>query len=90
MREVMPMPGEMRGPVLVVNAFFIIVPIFFIVSGICSLFWPRMMWFLAEGWKFKDAQPSGCYLVATRVGGLLILTVGIVWFVILWSLVHAR
>jgi hypothetical protein len=84
------MPVEMQGPVPTVNVLFLIVPIFFIVSGVCSLFWPRMMWFLAEGWKFKDAQPSGCYLVATRVGGLLILAVGVVSFVILWSLVHTR
>ncbi len=48
------------------------------------------MWFLAEGWKFNDAQPSGCYLVATRISGVLLLILGMVSFVILWSIVHAH
>ncbi len=48
------------------------------------------MWFLAEGWKFNDAQPSGYYLVATRISGVLLLILGMVSLVILWSIVHAH
>jgi hypothetical protein len=84
------MQVEIQGPVQTVNVLFIIVPFLLIFFGVCSLFWPRMMWFLAEGWKFKDAQPSGCYLVATRITGVVFLTLGIVSFVILWSIVHAH
>lgn len=83
------MPGETQGPVAV-NILVIIVPIIFILSGTCSLFWPRMVWFLSEGWKFKDAQPSGCYLAVTRIGGLFMLILGIGTLVILWNSVHAR
>jgi hypothetical protein len=84
------MPVQVGGPVTNVSIIFIIFPIFFIVSGICSLFWPRTMWYLSEGWKFKDAQPSGCYLAVTRIGGLVLLIMGFLVFAIVWSLAHAR
>jgi hypothetical protein len=84
------MPVEIQGPVHTVNVLFVIVPILVVFFSICSLFWPRMMWFLAEGWKFKDAQPSGCYLVATRISGVVLLILGTVSCVILWSIVHAH
>jgi hypothetical protein len=99
--ELIPLPSEDIQEVLLCqwkceapfpssSSFFVLVPIIFIISGICSLFWPRMMWFLAEGWKFKDVQPSGCYLVAIRIGGLVSLIVGVVSFVILWGAILAR
>jgi hypothetical protein len=74
--EVHTMPGNVQGPSVSVNALFLIVPVFVILHGICSLLWPRMIWFLAEGWKFKNAEPSGCALAVIRVGGLVGLTVG--------------
>jgi hypothetical protein len=48
----------------------LIVPILMIIGGLCSLLWPRLMWWLSEGWKFKNIEPSGCALIATRIGGL--------------------
>lgn len=80
------MSGNQQGVVLVVSALFIIVPVFFLVACLCSVFWPRTMWFLSEGWKFKNVEPSGCALAATRVGGLVGFLVGIVFLFILWSL----
>ena len=84
------MPIEIRGLAILVNFLIVLVPIIFIGSGICSLFWPGKMWFLAEGWKFKDVQPSGCYLVAIRAGGIVSLILGVVSFVIVWGLIQAR
>ncbi len=63
---------------------------FFIVAGLCSISLPRMMWFLSEGWKFKNAEPSGCALVATRIGGLLGLIVGTVLLLVALTLMAGQ
>ena len=66
-----------RRTVSAASGIFLVVPIIMIVMSLCSLIWPRAMWWLSEGWKFKNVEPSGCALVATRVGGLIGLIVGI-------------
>ncbi len=48
------MPGNQPWGLLAAFAFFMI------VSGLCSLLLPRAIWFLSDGWKFKNAEPSGC------------------------------
>jgi hypothetical protein len=85
-QEVLAVPSNQSFSVPVINALFLVVPILFIVVGLCSLFWPRMMWFLSEGWKYKNVEPSGCALVATRISGLLGLLLGIVFLITLWAL----
>jgi Family of unknown function (DUF6199) len=72
--------------VLVVVALFVIVPIVMIVAGFCSMLWPRSMWFLSEGWKYKNAEPSGCALVATRIGGLFAIVFGSVFLLVVRGL----
>jgi hypothetical protein len=73
-------PGRL---VFAVSGIALAMPILMIVMGLCSLIWPRAMWWLSEGWKFKNAEPSGCALVAMRVGGLLGLIAGIALLIIL-------
>ena len=46
----------------------------FLVIGII---YPKFAWMIAEGWKFKDVEPSGLYLGMSRI------TAGIV-LVLLW------
>jgi hypothetical protein len=46
--------------IVLVAVFFVLVPVFLVIGSLCSLLWPRAMWFLSEGWKFKNAEPSGC------------------------------
>ena len=72
---------------LAVAALFVIVPIGVIASGVCSVIWPRWMWFLAEGWKFKNAEPSGCALVMTRLGGLFCIVGGTLFLLIVLGLI---
>jgi hypothetical protein len=66
---------------MVAPTFFVVVLVFIIVNLICSIFWPRMMWYLSEGWKFKNAEPSGCVLAVYRIGGVigLVVLLGIAW-----------
>ena len=54
-----------------------------VVSGLLSVLAPRAMWYLKEGWKFKNAEPSPAYLALTRLAGLLGLVVGIVILIFL-------
>jgi hypothetical protein len=53
------------------SALLVIVPAFIVIVVLCSLVWPRAVWFLSEGWKFKNVEPSGFVLVAIRLGGVL-------------------
>ncbi|WP_371871201.1 DUF6199 family natural product biosynthesis protein [Insulibacter thermoxylanivorax] len=57
---------------------FIIV---FIGIGLLSLISPRSSWFLSNWWRFSgDAEPSDFSLILYRIGGIILLIVGIVLF----------
>ena len=58
--------------VKVIIVFVIIAIVFFYMSV------PREMWFLQGGWKYKDAEPSDMALEVNRIGGILIIVVGII------------
>ena len=52
----------------------------FLAASLIQLIWPRIIWRMSEGWKFRDAvEPSGLWLFRTRLLGL-ILTVVFAWF----------
>ncbi|MDA8216874.1 MAG: hypothetical protein M0Z94_04575 [Dehalococcoidales bacterium] len=38
---------------------------------------PRSIWYLSEGWKFRDAQPSDLAMVLYRLSGVLAVVVAI-------------
>ena len=80
------MPAGQSLVILIVAALFVIAPVIMIVSSFCALFWPRAMWFLSEGWKFKNVEPSGCALLATRIGGLFGIVFGTVFLLVVLSL----
>ena len=44
--------------------------IFLFVFGLISIFFPRVIFFFQEGWKFQDAEPSGLFLFMTRAAGV--------------------
>ena len=54
------------------------------ITSLCGIFWPKTMWYLSEGWKFKNAEPSGCALVAMRIGGLFGVLVTSLILLSLW------
>lgn len=47
-----------------------------LVIGIIN---PKIPWMLKEGWKFKDAEPSGLYIAMTRIYSVILLFV--VWLI---------
>jgi hypothetical protein len=47
-----------------------------IIASLVALISPHMSWWLSEGWKFRNAKPSGLYLTFTRIGGVIGLVVG--------------
>jgi hypothetical protein len=44
--------------------------IFLFVFGIISIFFPRVIFFFQEGWKFQDAEPSDLFIFMTRAAGV--------------------
>jgi len=57
--------------------FRIVFAVIGVVAGLISLLAPRVVFFLQEGWKFEDVEPSEAFLLVTRLGGLLAICLGI-------------
>jgi hypothetical protein len=53
------------------------VALLMLVAGLLNLFNPRLGWYLSEGWKFKDAEPSDLALGVGRVIGGVLSLVGL-------------
>lgn len=50
--------------------------------GALNIFCPELGWYLSEGWKFRDAEPSDFALTMTRIGGVISVIIGFIFFVI--------
>lgn len=50
-----------------------------IVLGGVTVAFPKGMWFLAFGWRYRDAEPSEVALVLDRLGGGLLILMGILF-----------
>jgi len=49
-----------------------------IIVGLLMAIRPSMIWAVTERWKSHDAtEPSGLYVVSTRIGGVLFILAGI-------------
>lgn len=56
--------------------------LFFI--GLFILFFPKLVWVLAEMWKSSDAtEPSDIYIKITRFGGALCTLIGLAGIILL-------
>lgn len=49
-----------------------------IALGIFDVAFPRASWYLGYGWRYKDAEPSDAALIFARVGGVIVIVVGII------------
>lgn len=49
------------------------------VLGGVTIAFPRGMWFLAFGWRYRDAEPSEAALVMDRLGGGLLILLGLLF-----------
>lgn len=54
--------------------------LFPIGMGLLGIFCPRFIFFINEGWKFRDAEPSDWFLLITRIGGFVSLIFGLIIF----------
>lgn len=64
-----PRTEERTGPVLFA--------LFAIAVGLFNLLAPQMAWYLAGGWKFRDAEPSDLAISLHRVGGGIGVVIGV-------------
>lgn len=55
-----------------------LVGILLLLFGSLNAAFPRVAWYLKDGWKFQDAEPSDEALMLYRVGGGLAAVVGLV------------
>ena len=46
--------------------------------GVLQAAFPSVFWFLSDGWKYKNAEPSELALGLGRAGGVLVALVGLV------------
>lgn len=46
--------------------------------GALNIKYPRFFWFLSEGWKFRDAEPSDVAIFLGQAGGVVTIIIGIV------------
>jgi hypothetical protein len=53
------------------------VALLMLAAGLLNLLNPRLGWYLGEGWKFRDAEPSDLTLGVGRVVGGVLSLVGI-------------
>ena len=56
---------------------FIILLIIMIIVGLIEVIKPEIGWYLSEGWKFKNAEPSDTALLMARIGGVIVIIVAL-------------
>ena len=51
--------------------------LFLFLISVSLIVWPREMWHIAEGWKYKNVEPSDEAILVERILGVLgIIVVG--------------
>jgi hypothetical protein len=53
------------------GTIFFIIPIIGIVLSLVAIVSPRTAWFLQDGWKYSNVEPSNAALVMIRIGGIV-------------------
>lgn len=46
--------------------------------GLFNILSPQTAWYLSEGWKFRDAEPSDLALGLARAGGVVCCLIGVI------------
>lgn len=54
------------------NGSLFLVGMLMLIVGIINVLFPRAMWWLKDGWKFRDAEPSDLALTLGRVSGAVL------------------
>ncbi len=48
-----------------------------VAVGVFDVIAPRVSWYLGYGWRYKNAEPSDAALVFARIGGAIVIVIGI-------------
>lgn len=70
------------------TAVNIILALIGIVPGILSLWDPRLIWDLnhtVKGWEYEDPEPSDYGLYRVRLGGVVSIIMGVIFFFMKWQ-----
>lgn len=68
-------PGESRSGG---GAWFL--GLWVIALGVWNVAAPRSAWYIAYGWRYKNAEPSESALFFERVGGIIAIIAGVILF----------
>lgn len=60
----------------------ILLSVFMIVVGIVGMAVPQGLWWLSNGWKFRDAEPSKLSLALAQVAGGVAIVVGAIMLIV--------
>lgn len=62
---------------------YILAALFFWFIGITMVLKPELVFQIRESRKYaSDAEPSKMYIISTRIGGVLLLAVGVAAFIV--------
>jgi hypothetical protein len=57
-----------------------ILALILLAVGIWQIKYPETLFYVNRGWMFREAEPSDAYLAMTRVGGGIVIIVGVILF----------
>jgi hypothetical protein len=60
------------------NGTLFLIGVLLLAAGIANVAFPQAMWWLSEGWKFQNAEPSDLALTVGRIGGVILLIVSFI------------
>jgi hypothetical protein len=60
-----------------VNGFQVLLGLGALAVGCLNLFFPHVAFFLQEGWKFRDVEPSDLFITLTQVSGIVFIGIGV-------------
>ena len=60
----------------------VLVIILLLLIGIFNAVSPETAWYLSDGWKYKNAEPSEEALGVTRLGGIVALVLGVMMILV--------
>ena len=49
-----------------------------ILLGIVNILFPKVMWYLRDGWRYRNAEPSDAALAVARLAGTAFIILGII------------
>ncbi|MBO8156542.1 MAG: hypothetical protein H0Z32_08790 [Bacillaceae bacterium] len=55
-----------------------------IAVGVFHIAKPETIWYLKEGWKFEDTEPSDLYLELSRLFGVFLIVVAMFILLFAW------